>query len=223
MHESGLVHVSRLADKFVRDPHDVVAVGDIVKVWVMEVDKERRAGVADDGPARQRAGAASAARRQARTRRPPAAAGASGGSAAGAASRPATTAAAGRRRSAAKTTAGPRPTAAQQYRPPPRPRPAPKPVIPITDAMKAGKEPMRTFGDLLQFYQQKPDTPADGKPPAAAETPPRPQAGEGPGVRAAAVEQPPVAVETAVEQPPAAETSPSPASGRGVGGEGGRH
>ena len=42
MHDSGLVHVSQLADKFVRDPHDVVAVGDIVRVWVIEVDKERR-------------------------------------------------------------------------------------------------------------------------------------------------------------------------------------
>ena len=42
MHESGLVHVSRLADKFVRDPHDVVAVGDIVKVWVLAIDKQRR-------------------------------------------------------------------------------------------------------------------------------------------------------------------------------------
>ena len=42
MHQSGLVHVSRLADKFVRDPHDVVAVGDIVKVWVMGIDKERQ-------------------------------------------------------------------------------------------------------------------------------------------------------------------------------------
>ena len=42
MHDSGLVHVSRLADKFIRDPHDVVAVGDIVRVWVIEVDKERR-------------------------------------------------------------------------------------------------------------------------------------------------------------------------------------
>ena len=42
MHDSGLVHVSRLADKYVRDPHDVVAVGDIVKVWVVEIDKERR-------------------------------------------------------------------------------------------------------------------------------------------------------------------------------------
>ncbi len=42
MHDSGLVHVSRLADRFIRDPHEVVAVGDVVKVWVMEVDKERR-------------------------------------------------------------------------------------------------------------------------------------------------------------------------------------
>ena len=30
MHDSGLVHVSRLADRFIRDPHEVVAVGDIV-------------------------------------------------------------------------------------------------------------------------------------------------------------------------------------------------
>ena len=42
MHDSGLVHVSRLADRFIRDPHEFVAVGDVVKVWVMEVDKERR-------------------------------------------------------------------------------------------------------------------------------------------------------------------------------------
>ena len=42
MHDSGLVHVSQLADRFVRDPHDMVAVGDIVKVWVVEVDKQRR-------------------------------------------------------------------------------------------------------------------------------------------------------------------------------------
>ena len=42
MHDSGLVHVSQMADRFIRDPHEVVAVGDIVKVWVLEVDKERR-------------------------------------------------------------------------------------------------------------------------------------------------------------------------------------
>ncbi len=39
----------------------------------------------------------------------------------------------------------------------------PKPLIPITDAMKKGKEPMRTFGDLMQFFGAKTD---DQKPPA---------------------------------------------------------
>ena len=40
--DSGLVHVSQLSTKFVQDPHDAVSVGDIVTVWVMSVDKERR-------------------------------------------------------------------------------------------------------------------------------------------------------------------------------------
>ena len=41
LHDSGLVHVSQMADKFVREPHEVVAVGDSVKVWVVGVDKNR--------------------------------------------------------------------------------------------------------------------------------------------------------------------------------------
>jgi uncharacterized protein len=40
--DSGLVHISQLADKYVKDPHEVVSVGDVVKVWVLEVDKQRR-------------------------------------------------------------------------------------------------------------------------------------------------------------------------------------
>ncbi|MDZ4821568.1 MAG: helix-hairpin-helix domain-containing protein, partial [Planctomycetota bacterium] len=42
LHDSGLVHVSQLANRYVRDPHEVVSVGDIVKVWVLEIDKTRR-------------------------------------------------------------------------------------------------------------------------------------------------------------------------------------
>ena len=42
LHDTGLVHISQLANKYVRDPHDVVSVGDIVKVWVLEIDKTRR-------------------------------------------------------------------------------------------------------------------------------------------------------------------------------------
>src|SRR5262249_61835134 len=32
LHDTGLVHISQLANRYVRDPHDVVSVGDIVKV-----------------------------------------------------------------------------------------------------------------------------------------------------------------------------------------------
>ena len=42
VHQDGLVHISVLADRFVKDPHDVVKAGDVVKVKVMEVDLERK-------------------------------------------------------------------------------------------------------------------------------------------------------------------------------------
>ena len=42
VHQDGLVHISALADKFVKDPHDVVSTGDVVKVKVMEVDAKRK-------------------------------------------------------------------------------------------------------------------------------------------------------------------------------------
>jgi uncharacterized protein len=42
VHQDGLVHVSQLANKFVKDPHTVVRVGDRVNVRVVSVDLERR-------------------------------------------------------------------------------------------------------------------------------------------------------------------------------------
>jgi uncharacterized protein len=39
--QDGLVHISRMADRYVRNPHDVVSVGDVVDVTVLEVDLER--------------------------------------------------------------------------------------------------------------------------------------------------------------------------------------
>jgi uncharacterized protein len=42
VHQDGLVHVSQLADRFVKDPREVVKAGDIVKVKVLEVDLSRR-------------------------------------------------------------------------------------------------------------------------------------------------------------------------------------
>tara|TARA_R110002072_G_scaffold31735_10_gene97603 strand:+ start:4857 stop:7217 length:2361 start_codon:yes stop_codon:yes gene_type:complete len=42
VHQDGLVHISALADKFVKDPRTIVKAGDVVKVKVMEVDIDRR-------------------------------------------------------------------------------------------------------------------------------------------------------------------------------------
>jgi uncharacterized protein len=42
VHQDGLVHVSELADRFVKDPHEVVKAGDVVSVRIKEVDAERK-------------------------------------------------------------------------------------------------------------------------------------------------------------------------------------
>ena len=42
VHQDGLVHISSLANKFIKDPHEVVKAGDIVKVKIMEVDIARQ-------------------------------------------------------------------------------------------------------------------------------------------------------------------------------------
>jgi len=62
VHQDGLVHVSELADKFVKDPRDIVKAGDVVKVRVKDVDVDRKrialtmkSGAAEShSPARER-------------------------------------------------------------------------------------------------------------------------------------------------------------------------
>ncbi len=39
--DSGLVHISQMANRYVKSPYDVVSVGDVVQVWVMSVDNQR--------------------------------------------------------------------------------------------------------------------------------------------------------------------------------------
>jgi uncharacterized protein len=59
VHQDGLVHVSQLADRFVKDPHEVVKAGDVVRVRVTEVDIPRkRIGLSmrKDGGDRQASG-----------------------------------------------------------------------------------------------------------------------------------------------------------------------
>lgn len=141
--DSGLVHVSRLSDKFISDPHDVVSVGDILTVWVIEVDEKRRRvsltalkpGSEKPKPSRrpkQQQGSGEDQPRGEKGRK-------FGGR--------------GRNKQAAGKGQG-RGRRSGNY----QTKAKPKEVVPITDAMVNGKEPMRTFGDLVQFYdkQKKP-------------------------------------------------------------------
>jgi uncharacterized protein len=77
VHQDGLVHISQLADRFIKDAHEVVKAGQIVKVRVMEVDaKRKRIALSmkkDDGSsaeARARAKPSDEERRNARQGRP---------------------------------------------------------------------------------------------------------------------------------------------------------
>ncbi|MHC4177406.1 MAG: helix-hairpin-helix domain-containing protein, partial [Planctomycetota bacterium] len=157
MHDSGLVHVSQLADKYVRDPHEVVAVGDVVNVWVIDVDKERRRvslTMIQPGSERPRHPRRGGKREDGKE------------SSEGGEGR-------GQRRPKPREQRGPKPKGRPRSKGPPgrkgppkskyRPKSRPKPVIPITDAMKDGKEPMRTFGDLAQFFDQQPPQPDGSK------------------------------------------------------------
>jgi protein Tex len=144
--ESGLVHISRLADRYIRDPHEVVGVGDTVKVWVLDIDRERRRVSLTAVPP-------GAERRRPEPREPRAKA-----------QTPATATA------AATGSSGPPRQGGRPQRPkgPPqrgqRQRPAQgrswtsqgkMPARPLTKEMEEGKEPLRSFGDLLQFYEKK--------------------------------------------------------------------
>ena len=42
VHQDGLVHISMLANKYVKDPHEIVRAGEVVKVRVLEVDEKRK-------------------------------------------------------------------------------------------------------------------------------------------------------------------------------------
>jgi uncharacterized protein len=42
VHQDGLVHISRVCNRKVRHPSEVVQVGDVVKVAVLEVDEARK-------------------------------------------------------------------------------------------------------------------------------------------------------------------------------------
>ncbi|MBM4095122.1 MAG: S1 RNA-binding domain-containing protein, partial [Planctomycetes bacterium] len=137
--DSGLIHISRLADRFVRDPHEVVGVGDVVNVWVVDVDKVRRRvsltaiEPGTEKPPEPRRAAPRPPARKTPEKRPKD----------------------GPRHDRGRKPKPPRAAPAPEPRQKPHRPPKPKFVAPITKAMEDGKEPLRSFSDLMQFYQKK--------------------------------------------------------------------
>jgi uncharacterized protein len=138
--DSGLIHVSRMCDRFVSDPHDVISVGDIITVWVVDVDeKRRRISLTAIRPGTEKPKPERHPKPQQREEK----------------KKPeqipqfATKEKKGRR-DKGKTRGGDRKRSGAW-----QPKSKPKPVVPITEAMAAGREPMRTFSDLQQFYQRR--------------------------------------------------------------------
>jgi len=159
LHDSGLVHLSQLSSQYVRDPHDFVSVGQIVQVWVLELDKARRRVSLTMIPPveRERQQRLEEARREQKERKARSAEQRSqGGEAA--------------ERQPSRPPRPQRPRGQRQDRSPRQPEPrvyVAKPKAPpskISKEMREGKEPLRTFGDLMQFFEKK----NDGEPPAAS-------------------------------------------------------
>ncbi len=194
LHDTGLVHISQLANKYVRDPHDIVSVGDIVKVWVHEIDKTRRRvslTMIAPGTERQHPPKREKRKGEGRRARPPQ--GKSQTAPEGAATTATAEAAPATQEVAAATPrvdrrpappqrrgqqggrpqgGGPRRQPQPAGRPPGKPKfnshgqRKPAPLVPLTQEMKTGKAPLRTFGDLKQFLELKPEPEAETPPPA---------------------------------------------------------
>jgi uncharacterized protein len=171
--DSGLVHISQMANRYIKNPYDVVAVGDVVTVWVLTVDHERRrvsltmlrpgtdrkqVEKATQPPRPQRGG------RPPRGRRPAPAQGQAiavpkQGRAGGPppeVKQPAATASSGLQRRA--------PAVAPP--PPARPRKPPRPVAKpkLSKAALEGAAPLRTFGELKAYFEAQ----QQSQPPKAA-------------------------------------------------------
>ena len=134
--DSGLVHISRLADRFIRDPHDILCVGDTLRLWILDIDKERRrVSLTAIQPGTEKARGERQKKnprfkpdhdnKRPSQRKP--------------------------RRAVKKTkySGSRKSTGVRKHKSPN------KPAKPITEAMVKGSAPMRSFSDLAQFFVLK--------------------------------------------------------------------
>jgi uncharacterized protein len=181
--DSGLVHISQMSNRFIRNPYEVVAVGDIATVWVLSVDRERQRvsltmiqpGTERKPPERGSGPPPRQNQGQRREQTP------------GQHQHQDRNQGQGRpqgRRPGPPPRQGPRrpaPAPQQQGPPPPPPRPrkparaTPKPNL--SQAALEGEAPLRTFSELKAFFEaQKPTEATRPKSETPAKEPPTPSA-----------------------------------------------
>ncbi|MEX2172451.1 MAG: Tex family protein [Pirellulales bacterium] len=165
--DSGLVHISQLSNDYVRDPHQLVSVGDQVQVWVASIDPERRrVSLTMIPPGTERKPEPRPPRQERPPRRPPPQKAAEQQPAGSLGASPSAATPATRPQQAPSRRK-------QQFTPrhdPPQHGHADRPAfekrakkvqVPITKEMAEGKEAMRSFGDLLQFHKKKQEPQAE--------------------------------------------------------------
>jgi protein Tex len=153
--DSGLIHISQLSAGYVRDPHDVVAVGDQVRAWVSAIDKDRRrVALTMIAPGTERPKPQKSRGRGRRQDAPQQAQPQPQGPPTDGARKPP-------ERAGVQPRRGGKPRGDRRGPPQRQPRTgayekrAPKQLVPITKEMEEGKAYLRSFGDLLQFAQKK--------------------------------------------------------------------
>jgi uncharacterized protein len=200
--DSGLVHISQMANRYVKSPYDVTAVGDVVTVWVLSVDKDRRRvsltmiapGTERKPPEKKplpprREGQPGARPPQGQRQGPPQGGrrppprGGQGGRPGGRPPQRAPQPAQVAKPAEASGQAAPLGAAAQaaQAAPPPPPPPPRKPKRQppkpkLSQAALAGKESLGTFAELAAFWEAKKtdDTPTAEPTPSQVEAVPAP-------------------------------------------------
>jgi transcriptional accessory protein Tex/SPT6 len=196
--DSGLVHISQMANKYIKSPYDVVSVNDIVTVWVLKIDKDSnhvslsmiKPGSEREAQERRPAAPRRDAQSQDRGQRPPPRdRGPAGppregqGQRQGQGGRPPQ-----RRGGPPPRQVAPREPQREAAPPPPPPPPrkprreAPK--AKLTQAAMEGKAPLRTLGELAAFFaakEAKPPAPPAEEPKAVEQSPPEAKSPESAG------------------------------------------
>jgi len=232
--DSGLVHISQLANRYIKSPHDVVSVGDVVTAWVMSVDPDRkrvsltmvkpgterhrggggggRRGEGQGGPGEGRRGRSPRPSGSALTAPPvgaPPIGARHGGEHGPGRGGPRPGGGPGQGRGGPRgggRFGGGRPDDRATSRPAPRPTRPAAPPPPLSKDALTGSVPLRSFGQLKQLWEARDEEPSTEKPASAPEgsTPTPAPEGSAPAPEAAKPETPPA---PPASEPPAQEES----------------